>query len=61
MKDKIYLDRILKQIILTDDQWDQLLKDFENGETKGMIKAKYGLNNFQFKYLKKYIYGGIDG
>ncbi len=54
------LQRVLKQVKLTQSDWDDLIKDFEEGETKLLIRAKYNLNNFQYKYLKKYLYGEIE-
>jgi hypothetical protein len=54
------LKRVFKQVKLSDESWDELFKDFLNGESRKLIQAKYNLTSNQYKYLKKYIYGKID-
>ena len=51
-----YIKRVLKQIKLTSEQWDDLIEDFQNGEVKNFIKAKYNLSNHQYKQIKKYLF-----
>ena len=49
--------RVLKQIKLNDSDWDNLIKDLQEEENKKTIQLKYGLNNFQYKKIKEYLYG----
>lgn len=51
-----YTKRALKQVRLSDSEWDDLIKDFQEEENKKTIQAKYGLNNFQYKKIKKYLF-----
>lgn len=52
-----YLKRVMRQVKLSQQDWDQLIEDFQNGEEKNTIMAKYGLRNLQYKTLKKYFIG----
>lgn len=55
---KKILDRLFKRMLLTDSEWDELYKDFQDGETKAIICAKWKISNSEYKALKDYIYGG---
>lgn len=48
--------RVLKQVQLTSEEWDNLIKDIQEGENKKIIRAKYNLTNFQYKKLKEYLF-----
>lgn len=52
-----YLKRVMKQVKLAPDGWDQLMKDFQEGVSKSIIQGKYGLKNLQYKTLRKYFTG----
>ena len=52
-----YLNRVRKQVKLSNDEWDTLIDDLSNGLDKNIILAKYGINSFQYKQLKKYFIG----
>ena len=56
MKENIY-KRILDRLTLTDDEWNEIYKDIQEGETKNWICAKYGLKAIEHKVLKKKILG----
>lgn len=49
--------RVLKQVQLSSEDWDNLIKDIQEGENKKIIQAKYKLSNFQYKKLKEYLFG----
>lgn len=52
-----YVERALKQVKLTSEEWDDLIKDFQENENKKLIQAKFKLNNFQYKKIKEYLFG----
>ncbi len=59
-----YVKRVIKQV---NDfwskreegyiDWKDVGDDFEKGETKSIIMAKYGFTAFQYKILKNYMVG----
>ena len=52
-----YINRVLKQVKLLPDEWDQMIEDYRNGETKGIMILKYNLNTIQYKTLRKHFIG----
>lgn len=48
--------RVLKQVKMSDSGWDDLIKNFQDGENKKTIQAKFRLNNFQYKKIKEYLF-----
>ena len=51
------INRVLKQVKLPSEEWDQLIEDYQNGETKNMIMLKYNINTVQYKTLRKHFIG----
>ena len=52
-----YLNRVLKQVKLLPEEWDKMIEDYKNGETKNIMRAKYNLNTLQYKTLRKHFIG----
>lgn len=55
------LNRALKRLILTPEDWDALIKDFQQGEPKSIICAKYNIKSGDYKHIKRQIMGDING
>jgi hypothetical protein len=53
------LGRLFKNLTLTNDEWDQLYKDFEDAVPKWQICRKYHIKTGYYKVLKKYVMGEI--
>ena len=51
------LKRFFNKTKFTDDEWSELLKDFNNKSAKSYICSKYNIKTGYYKYLKKYFLG----
>jgi len=47
----------MKQVKLSSEEWDQMIEDYQNGETKNIMILKYKLNTIQYKTLRKHFIG----
>jgi hypothetical protein len=51
------LQRLFKNLKLTDSQWDDLCRDIESGEPKKWICEEWGLKPHYYKAFKRYMQG----